>query len=289
MNILFSLLDYSQLGGSQLHVYELSRELTLMGHKCYILSNIGGEITQKSIGNGVTVLPWSELTRLNDFKLDIIHCHQKGTVSGIIESEQCQQVPIIQTCHSEILPQEEPFIHERVRAYIAIRNTIYENLILTIPDNQVYLIYNPIDRNRFNGYNITQDNYILFCGSIDYLRKSALLDTIEYANKEGLQVKVIGRNDYPELEEIKNVTFIPPTFNVEVYVKKCAMTAGIISGRTAIESFFCQKANLNYKIDNKGNILSKDFLQAPNNLKEYDSMFVATQLEALYSEVILNS
>ena len=63
-------------------------------------------------------------------------------------------------------------IHENVKKYIAIRESIEEFICdgWDIPKEKVSVILNPIDGNRFKKYGNVNKEVTLFVGTIDYLR-----------------------------------------------------------------------------------------------------------------------
>lgn len=304
MNILFTLLDYREITGSAMYVYELSKELVSLGHEVTICSNIeGSELTRRSVKKGVTVVPYSFLLNPPVKPFDIIHASHKPVIENIISNDLLSGVPIVQTCHSEILPKyEAPVIHERIKAYIGIRESIVEqikkDLIRSISENDVIsgilrFIPNPIDCERFNQIELRDEGYILFVGSIDYLRKNALIETIKYAKQHDLKVKVVGRNDYPHLEnDYPDIMFYQPTFEIEKFVKNCSMTAGIIFGRTAMEGYFCQKPYLDFEIDSNGNILKSkrygSMKYVDFEISQRNSKTVAEKVFKVYNQVLSN-
>lgn len=306
MNILFTLLDYREITGSAMYVYELSRELVKSGHDATICSNIeGSELAMRSVKNGVTVVPYSFLLNPPTKQFDIIHASHKPVIENIIANDLLSNVPMVQTCHSEVLPKyEAAVIHGRVKAYIGIRESIVNQInasvfseidikvnIATLENPFVELIPNPIDRERFNSKDISTEGYILFAGSIDYLRKNALIETIKYAKQHNLKVKVVGRNDYPHLQnDYPEVMFYQPTFEIEKFVKNCTMTAGIIFGRTAMEGYFCRKPYIDFQIDLHGNVTgSKRFgnmRYVDYEISNRNSKAVAEKVMQVYKQVL---
>ncbi len=299
MTILFTIWDYSELGGSQLHVYELTKELTKLGHDCTIAAMaIGGEIKDKSIAQGVKVVQLDSLKYFDQNYFDLVHCHQNKTVDYIVDKTPFWMKPVIQTCHSEVLDIEYPCDSIWVDHYIAVRDKIKKMAIddFGIPGSMVSAIYNPVDPERFNTENAYDDNFVLFAGSIDYLRKEALLETCRLAKLERRYVLVYGRNDYPELvKEVDNVAFMDNRFDIEQATKRCSWAAGIIDGRTGVEAIMCGKKYIDFIVDKNGNI--KGSFLNPQNLPDYiinsisqrfHSGTVAKQTEQLYKKIIQN-
>ena len=49
--------------------------------------------------------------------------------------------------------------------------------------NKVEVIYNPIDETRFKKTKSEPENFILFVGTIDYLRRNSIFDLLKYAEE----------------------------------------------------------------------------------------------------------
>jgi glycosyltransferase involved in cell wall biosynthesis len=294
MKILFSLIDFRDIGGAQMYFFELSRALMKRGHSCAIISNIEGPMSYMASNAGVRLLPYKELKDLSVHDWDIIHASHVPNVRDIIINDILPGKPIVQTCHSEIIPVEEAYDHFRVNAYIAIRKTIYDKILQQgIPAEKVHLIFNPIDQDKFNiDYPPTHEKQFLFAGSIDYLRKNALeLCYKRFCDGEGYTMTVVGRNDYPELPgQMPKAVFMGPSNMVEYFVKRSEFVAGIVGGRTKWEAGLCAKKYFDIKVDAQGNILGHD--QEPayvpdEELVKYSGEYVAEEVERLYKKLII--
>lgn len=286
MKLLYSLLDFTQICGSQMYFYELASKMVAKGHDCTLISNIGGEITAAACEKGVKCLPYSELGRLNEQKFDLIHASHKPILEAIIENNVLPAVPVVQTCHSEIIPLELPFLNERVKHYIAIRPTVVDKILESgVKLEQISLIYNPIDETLFNKEKTEFDGYVLFVGSIDKLRKNALLDTIN--NAGATRVIVVGRNDYPELlSKYPNVSFIEPTLGVSKYFKGCDYVEGIQGGRTKYEALFCGKQYFDHQVNANGDVVKTNSCLELESPEIHTSTFVVNEIEKLYLDTI---
>ena len=135
------------------------------------------------------------------------------------------------------------------------------------------IINNPIDENRFNLNKTSNDNYVLFVGTIDYLREKTIRDLVQYTKEKNLELWLVGdssSNYLPELLNESHVKHFKSTWNVEKYTKKCVETAGIMLGRTTIEGWMCGKGGWIYEVNDVGDILSKEFHLPPsqNELKD---------------------
>ena len=67
-------------------------------------------------------------------------------------------------------------LHESIKEWIAIRPEIEEFLIQkhNIEKEKIKVIYNPINEEKFLNSK-KEENYLLFVGTIDYLRKNTHL------------------------------------------------------------------------------------------------------------------
>jgi hypothetical protein len=84
----------------------------------------------------------------------------------------------ISTIHSEVIDLEKPVKHESIKKYIAIRPEIKDHLIdnFDIEENNIDIIYNPVDNTKFTNKSNINGEYVLFIGTIDYLRKNTIYD-----------------------------------------------------------------------------------------------------------------
>lgn len=295
MNILYTFLNFNGLTGSELYYYELAREMVNLGHNVTISSNCGGEIKYRAEKNGIKCINMAD-TEINSIRnnFDIIHLSHKPVASGLAPiftnsltfPAKPSSPKFVATIHSEVLDIEDVVKTELrffIDRYILVRGSIF-GVINTL--RKKHLIYNPIDFSRFNEKNTSDEGYILFPGSLNYLRKNVLLNVMhEFPNRE---ILVIGRNDYPDLK-LKNVRFMDPVWNIEDYIKKAHMVIGILRGRTFYEALLCGKQQIDFTVDKEGNILHDEFYQGNYfgfDKNEVDSILVALKIEKIYKELI---
>ena len=174
-----------------------------------------------------------------------------------------------------------------IEEYIAIRPEIKSHLIdkFNIPENMIEVIYNPVDNEKFQPKDIPSENYVLFVGTIDYLRKETILDLIEYTRELGKELWLVGENNGNYLENLlleSHVKHFPSTWNVEDFILKSDETAGIQLGRTTIEGWMCGKPSWIYKVDSNGFILSKEKFEPPLDIEKYHTLNVAKQIKEEY-------
>ena len=152
------------------------------------------------------------------------------------------------------------------------------------------MIYNPIDGERFKKYdNVKTKPFVLFVGTIDYLRKNTIYDLVEYTKENGKQLWLVGTNKSDYLDDLltnDNVKYYESTWNVERYVKECEETASILMGRTTIEGWLCGKSGWIYQIDEQGNILSKNLKEVPSDVDKYKSENIVSEIIEEYKRVV---
>jgi len=317
IKVLLSCLFFRGFTGSELYVYELAKSLMKLNCSVTILSQIGGPLTDmaKKIGikclsfeeapgfklgdgvweyqtpNGVQVSTLNVLYKTSEVDYDIVHIQHKPVAERIIN--MYPELDKVCTIHSEVMSKEleNPIINETIKKFIAIRPEIKSHLINTfnVPEELIEVIYNPIDNEKFQPKNLPSENYILFVGTIDYLRKEAILDLIEYTREIGKELWLVGENNGNYLDNIlleSHVKHFPSTWNIENYILKSSETAGIQLGRTTIEGWMCGKPSWIYKVDSGGFILSKEKFDPPSDIEKYHTLNVAQKIKDEYINIL---
>jgi hypothetical protein len=196
----------------------------------------------------------------------------------------------IYTIHSEVISLEDPVKNITVKKYIAIRPEIKDYIkTFDIPEEDIEVIYNPVDNEKFENNNTSLGNYTLFVGTIDYLRENTIKDLIESTKINNQELWLVGENKSNYLELIlKNphVKHFPPTWDVQKYVKNSKETAGIQLGRTTIEGWLCGKPSWIYKVDSNGDIIEKNKFEPPLDIEKYHSLKVANQIKNEYLKIL---
>ena len=312
LKVLISCLFFQKFTGSEMYVFELSKNLIKQNCEVTVVaSETNGPLVLMATKLGIKVKniretpgfkmgdgKWMVMTQNgpqpsqpNQFypvdvpHFDIIHCQHKPIVD--IMNMLYPTVDKICTIHSEVIDLENPVIHPSIKKYISIRPEIKEHIIknFKISDNKIDIIYNPVDDNKFKIKNIKTENYILFVGSIDYLRKNTILDLVEYSQQQGKELWIVGENKSNYLNELfksSHVKYFPPTLEVDKYIHKCFETAGILLGRTTIEGWMCGKNGWIYNIDAMGNIIDKKLHEIPLDLDKFKSSEVSKKIKNLY-------
>jgi glycosyltransferase involved in cell wall biosynthesis len=308
LKILIGCLSFANLTGSELYVFEISKGLIKNGHNVTIIANQTGGILEKLANkHGIKVLSFKNPP---GFKMgDGVWSFQ--TPQGVVKSEEnklykvsevnydvmlIQHTPIVESLcamypntdkisiiHSEVISLENPYIHESIKKYICIRPEIQEHIInnFSIDREKTKVIYNPIDEEKFNLNNVNDKNYVLFVGTIDYLRKQTLFDLMDYSKTINKEFWIIGENKSDYLSDLlvnNHVKYFKPTNDIESFTKNCSETGGILLGRTTIEGWMCGKPGWIYNVDSNGNILDKTRYDVPNDLDKYISKNVSEEI-----------
>lgn len=315
INVLLSCLNFKTFTGSELYVYELAKSLKKLNCDVTVMSQIGGPLTDLAKKNGIKCLSFEQapgfklgdgkwgfddgkgykvsqvnmMYRVAEVNFDIIHIQHKPVAERILNFYP--EIDKICSIHSEVIELENPVIHPSIKKYIAIRPEIKEYLIskFEIPSDNIEVIYNPIDESKFIKSDLNESGYVLFVGTLDYLRRETLMDLIEYTKSVDKELWIVGEDRGNFLDSLlrePNVKYFPSTWNVEKYLKDCSETAGIQLGRTTIEGWLCGKPGWIYKVDSLGIITSKEKFDPPTDVEKYFSTNVANQIKEEYIKII---
>lgn len=288
MKILLGCINVNGLGGSEMYHYELAKELSLANNEVvlFTLKNINPSdpLRQKLNELGVKQMD------LNSFKIDnydIIIASQPE-INKFFINNTSSKTPIISIIHSEIR-SEDPVLHPRIKHYICIRQSIADllNNYYKIPKENISLIYNPIDKSRFNSegaVKVEKTTGIFIGGARDNIRFKALNHIASQCieNDWDLWIMSSEKLDYDH----PNIKYLTPCWNTEIFVKQVHFTAGILMGRTTLEGWCCGIPGYMYLIDVYGNILNIE-TESPDNITELcDGKYVAQQHLELYKKII---
>ena len=315
LKVLLSCLFFKTFTGSELYVYELARQLHKLNCDVTVLSDIDGDLSKLAQQQGIKVLPFSSppgfklgdgkwglntpqgvtpsqpnmMYKVSEVNFDIIH-----TQHTPVTTQMCQMYPNvdkISTIHSEVISLENPVIDKTIKKYICIRPEIQKHITsnFNIQLENTEVVYNPIDTNRFNTKYIKDDGYVLFVGSIDYLRETTIKDLVEYTKTINKELWLVGENKSNYLNDIlsnPHVKYHNATSKVESFVKNCTETAGILLGRTTIEGWMCGKPGWIYNIEDSGHILNKERFNIPKDTNRFDSIEVAKKIKQEYIKIL---
>jgi hypothetical protein len=315
LKVLLSCISFRNFTGSELYVFELAKSLIKLNCSVTVLSQIGGPVTDMANKLGIKCVSFENapgfklgdgqwgmntpegfkpstpntLYRVSDVDYDIIHFQHKPVAERILS--MYPELPKISAIHSEVISLEDPVVDPTIKKYIAIRPEIKEHMInnFDIPEEMIEVIYNPVDNEKFQSKKVSEENYVLFVGTIDYLRKETILDLIEYTRELGKELWLVGENNGNYLENVlleDHVKHFPSTWKIEDFILKSYETAGIQLGRTTIESWMCGKSSWIYKVDKGGFILSKEKFNPPSDIEKYHTLKVAQQIKDEYLKIL---
>jgi len=308
IKVLLSCLFFKTFTGSEMYVYELARGLKKLNCDVTVLSDINGPLSNIAKQQGIKVLPFSDapgfklgdgkwglntpqgiqpsqpnvMYKIGEVDFDIIHTQHLP-----VTNQMCQ----ISTIHSEVIELENPVKNESIKKYICIRPEIQEHIVskFEIDKNKTEVIYNPIDTDRFNTKNTKDSGYVLFVGTLDYLRENTIKDLVDYSKSINKELWLVGENKSNYLEDLlKNdhVKYFTSTNKVESYVKNCSETAGILLGRTTIEGWLCGKSGWIYNVDENGYILNKEKHNVPEDIKKFEGLEIAKKIKEEYIKIL---
>ena len=315
LKVLLSCLFFKTFTGSEMYVYELARGLKKLNCDVTVLSDINGPLSKLAQKQGIKVLPFTNppgyklgdgkwgynspegfqpttpnvMYKTSEVDYDIIHTQHTPVTTQI-----CQMYPNIDkisTIHSEVISLENPIINETIKKYICIRPEIQNHITTNfdIPLEKTKVVYNPIDTDRFNNKNVKDDGYVLFVGTMDYLRETTIKDLVEYTKSINKELWLVGENKSNYLSDLlinPHVKYFEATNKVEPFVKNCSETAGILLGRTTIEGWLCGKPGWIYNIDDSGYINNKERFEAPEDIGKFDSIDVAKKIKEEYIKIL---
>jgi len=315
LKILISCLFFKTLTGSELYVYELAKGLKALGHSVTVLSQIGGPLTDMAKKLGIKCLSFEDapgfklgdgkwgfntpegfkastenvLYRVSEVDFDIIHMQHKPVAERMIEFYP--EIDKIYSIHSEVIELENPIKHDSIKKYIAIRPEIKNYIVnkFEIPEEQVEIIYNPVDNEKFKPTQSEVKDAVLFVGTIDYLRRETIMDLIDYTKENNKELWLMGEDKQNYLSTIltqEHVKHFEAGWNVEKLINQCSETAGIQLGRTTIESWLCGKPSWIYKVNSLGNIESKEKIDVPTDLEKYHSKNVVNLIKEEYNKIL---
>jgi len=287
MNILITCLFMYNATGSEMYFSELAKALTKLGHDVTVTtkhcSNYFSKESQDFNYKIVNPLSIDENTANKKFDLVLIS-HANIMFKYLSDFKFHRHTKYINIVHSEIYPDEHPIVEPFINKYIAIRKPIQDMLIndFNIPKSKTEIIYNPIDTNRFNTIDTTDENFGLFIGSLNELRLPSCLDFNVYCKERGLKSIYIGSgNNQAQGYDEK----LEPVWDIENYIKKASICGGIIHGRTYWEAKLCGKETMEYIIDSSGKIIDRIYENKPDQI-ELDQVYSKVSSECVAQSMI---
>jgi hypothetical protein len=291
MKVLLACLNVNGLGGSELYHYELAKELhPLCDLTLFTMRNIDpkDQVRVKLTELGIKQIDLSTLNLSENF--DIIVASQPQVNKTMINCFANTTTPIISIIHSEVR-SEDPILDPRISHYVGIRQPIVDMLVnnYKIDKSKVSLIYNPIDQSRFNneGLKPLEKTTGLFVGEVlDSIRSNTVNHLVHSCIENDWDLLLMSDSKYDFNHP--NIKYIDKTWNTEDILKTVHFTAGILIGRTTLESWCCDVPSYVYNIDARGELLSITSDEVDNIKELCNSKNVAQQHLELYKKIINN-
>jgi glycosyltransferase involved in cell wall biosynthesis len=315
IKVLIGCLFFKTLTGSELYVYELAKNLINLNCDVTVISQIGGPLTDMAKRIGIKCISFEQapgfkigdgkwgfndgnsmqtskegvMYKISDVNFDLIHIQHAPVAHRLCE--WYPEINKIYSIHSEVIELENPIKHESIKKYIAIRPEIKEHIVnnFDIPEEDVEVIYNPVDNEKFKPKSSKSQNAVLFVGTIDYLRRETIMDLVDYTKENNKELWLMGedKNNYlPALVSQEHVKHFKPSWNVEKLINECSETAGIQLGRTTIESWLCGKPSWIYKVNSSGIVISKEKYNPPSDLEKYYASNVTEKIKNEYIKIL---
>lgn len=283
-------MSFSQLTGSELYFYDLACGLRRLRCDVTILSDFTkGDLWKRAEKRGIKCRPF---THAPSEKFDVIIASHRTVIAAFISNKLYDGTPIIQICHSEIIPEELPIVHERVKHYVAIRPAIAKLMEdkYYIDSLQISLIWNPINAERLLSVKkqTPSEMTVLFPATIDYLRQAAMLSLYEKAKLENFKIIVVGRKymDYLDGLDSSVIEVHEPTDNIGKYYAKATHVASIMRGRTCIEGWHFGLPCFEYTVDSLGVVEGMELVYPPSDLSIFDYKKVSKKVKDLCQSVL---
>jgi glycosyltransferase involved in cell wall biosynthesis len=290
MRILLPVISFSYLTGAELYYFELARELVRRGHDVTIATTrVGGAMEGPARAAGIRAYLLGD-ARVCGGTFDIIHASEPDPTGWALRTHP--DTPIICTIHSQY-PCEQPIINPRIKHYVCIRPEVQQKLIEVdhITLAQTSVVYNPVDFSRFKREPEAprKGKRILFVGTMDLLRKATIMDLIRRTGNENFDLRLVGlRADNYEaagryIDRLPaRVEWFDQCWDIERHIHECDETAGILLGRTTIESWACGKPSWIYAVGLNGEIKYCNLHAPPADMSPFDSVRVVDSFLELY-------
>ena len=243
MKLLLTCNTMCYCSGSPLYNFTLAMELARTGHSVTFLSEFDNWPIKDAGGTYMKIkLEEVGVRCINVGGHDLRGDYAKFDIAFVSQQTEWQLATavsnkVVNIIHSEY-DCEQPC---DANTYVAIRPSIKERLMVEfgIPTDRISIIYNGIDRERFNLrttriYDMPYERIVIPC-TLDSLREKFLNYYIERAT-ESLRVEIYGEPCGAVLKTNKYVTIYPSTFHIEQVMENADYVAGILLGRINLEA-----------------------------------------------------
>lgn len=167
------LTDSMDIGGAETHVYELSRSLSLMGHKVKIFSG-GGKTAELLKDTGIELEEHNGLSRLTslpsvlcgllrslrNFKPDVVHAHTRRMLLVAQAAKKIIPFPLVFTAHARFSPSGlKRFFTDPPAHTIAVSEDIKAHFYKEFGAKSITVIKNGIDVSKFSQARIPKNRF----------------------------------------------------------------------------------------------------------------------------------
>lgn len=248
MKILVTGLSMAYLSGQPLYCYELCRELNKQGHTVTMMSelhippgqrpdNDGFKLLDNLRAEGIECIEWND-NLCSGFDLILASEPQSALIfrtSG--------DTPVFNIVHSEYECESPIPNRPEIKAYICIRPSIAAHILTqhNIPSDKVKVIYNGVDRLRFDTKlcikSQDKDFYrIVIPCTLDKLREKFLNHMIDSATANR-RIDIYGMDCGADLHSSPYITIFKDTFDIQEAMFGADEVAGILLGRVNLEAW----------------------------------------------------
>jgi glycosyltransferase involved in cell wall biosynthesis len=224
MKYLICCLAFKYFTGSELYVYDLTRELKRRGHEVTIIAGLVGDPLLSRL-EGVPVLELTSHTpSLPEHDIVLAQHHPVATsVLGATDR------PVVYTVHSEMIEEERPIIDDKVYRYIAVRQEIADHMVglLGMDAGRIEVVPNGIDLDRFRP-GTGKGEYVFVPGALNTLRQPM----VDWLLREVSEPMLFMGMNTERVAGHPGVIAIPQTWGMEVFYDRSLWVAGLFKGRT---------------------------------------------------------
>ncbi|WP_316635397.1 glycosyltransferase [uncultured Flavobacterium sp.] len=308
MNVLITNIAISEYTGTETYVKELAIELVNRGHLVEIFTLRMGNLSKELIEKGINVT-----SNLKKLKLipDIIHAHHNITALKAISFFKF--TPVVYFIHDRTFIFDHPYIHKNILRYVAVDYNCKERYCLenNFKEEDVEIVYNWVNTDRFRlkeNINKQPKKALVFS---NYLNDNNIYPQIKEACKElGVEVEIIGYssgNICLQPEKILNeydLVFAKAKAAIEAMATGAAVIVCDFRGLGGMVTSSNMKhfRDFNFGMKLMTNIPTKNNLIVEINkydfcdtikvseyiIKESNFLSVVSQLEEIYSDVIID-
>jgi len=307
MNILMLVKNFD-LGGTEVHVRELTNQLYNLGHKIHVVSNTGRQVNALNKGIIHHNLKFSEfktpfriyqLSKLiRKYEIDIIHGHQRIPITYAALLGKLTRIPSIATVHGRLNHDiRSKFIRNMLNHIIAVAPNRLHSLA---PDSTILakssVIYNAVKQGKL-GSKTNRKPIISYVARMDRKHtnvvKNLINETLPVLSQLSLNNELHVVGDGPHLQSlIQQYEALPPDNkpnvifhgyhpNPQDIISRSILNLGV--GRVAIEALSVNTPVISVNAEYCGGLINSDNYQ---DLKENN--FVARTFDSYSSKLLTN-